>query len=161
PDDPLAVAATGFLAAGPWDESGLRDINENSIDRQIARYLDRDDMVTTTMTTFAGLTVHCARCHNHKFDPITQVDYYSLQAVFAGIDKGERAYDADPAILKRRLALQAEAQRLQALKGRPDPLLLTPERQALVAAFEKSWRDGDGRWFVPEPENCRSTNGSS
>ena len=87
PEDPMAVVATGFLAAGPWDESGLRDINENSIDRQIARNLDRDDIVASTMTTFSGLTVHCARCHDHKFDPITQADYYSLQAVFAGIDK--------------------------------------------------------------------------
>ena len=44
PDDPQSLVATGFLAAGPWDESGLRDINENSLDRQIARNLDRDDI---------------------------------------------------------------------------------------------------------------------
>ena len=46
-------SATGFLAAGPWDESGLAGIREDSLDRQIAHYLDRDDMVTTTMSTFA------------------------------------------------------------------------------------------------------------
>ena len=80
---------------------GLRDINENSIDRQIARNLDRDDIVASTMTTFAGLTVHCARCHDHKFDPITQADYYSLQAVFAGIDKAQRVYDPDPVVAKK------------------------------------------------------------
>src|SRR4029077_3109803 len=65
PDDPQAVIATGFLAAGPWDESSLRDIREDSIDRQIARYLDRDDIVTTVMNTFVSATVQCARCHNH------------------------------------------------------------------------------------------------
>jgi hypothetical protein len=47
-------------------------------------------MVGTTGTAFLGLTVGCARCHNHKFDPILQKDYYSLQAVFAGVQHGER-----------------------------------------------------------------------
>ncbi len=54
PDDPQAIVATGFLAAGPWDESSLRDIREDTIDREIARYLDRDDMVTTVMSTFVS-----------------------------------------------------------------------------------------------------------
>ena len=81
---PARVVALGFIAAGPWDESSLRDIREDSIDRQIGHYLDRDDMVTTAMSTFVSTTVHCARCHDHKFDPISQEDYYSLQAVFAG-----------------------------------------------------------------------------
>ena len=44
-----------------------------------------DDMTNTTATAFLGLTVGCARCHNHKFDPILQKDYYALQAVFAGV----------------------------------------------------------------------------
>jgi cytochrome c553 len=106
PDDPQALVATGFLAAGPWDESSLRDIREDSIDRKIGQYLDRDDIVTTTMSTFASATVHCARCHNHKFDPIAQKEYYRLQAIFAGIDRAERSYDADPRIAHMRRALQ-------------------------------------------------------
>jgi hypothetical protein len=53
--------------------------------RQVGYYLDRDDMVTQTMSTFASSTVHCARCHDHKFDPISQSDYYALQADFAGV----------------------------------------------------------------------------
>ena len=91
PDDPQATVALGFLAAGPWDESSLRDIREDTRDRQIARYLDRDDMLTTVMATFTSTTVHCARCHDHKFDPIPQRDYYALQAVFAGVDRANRA----------------------------------------------------------------------
>ena len=67
------AAATGFLAAGPWDESGLRDINENSADRVVAQYLDRDDVVTSVMTTFAGLTVHCARCPRRPVSPLGSV----------------------------------------------------------------------------------------
>ncbi len=98
PDQPRLVVALGMLAAGPWDESSLRDIRDDSIDRQIGHYIDRDDMVSTVMSTFVSMTVHCARCHDHKFDPITQEDYYGLQAVFAGVDRAERAYDPDPLI---------------------------------------------------------------
>jgi len=106
PTTAAAIIATGFLAAGPWDQSGLAGIREDSPDRLIAYYLDRDDMVTTTFSTFAGLTVGCARCHDHKFDPISQEDYYSLQAVFAGINKTDRPYDADPAVGRKRAQLE-------------------------------------------------------
>ena len=50
-EDAAAIPALGFLAAGPWDESSLRDIREDSIDREAGHYLDRDDMVTTVMST--------------------------------------------------------------------------------------------------------------
>jgi hypothetical protein len=84
------VIATGFIAAGPWDFVGHTELREGTTDKAIARSNDRDDMVMTAMSTFQSLTVHCARCHDHKFDPITQADYYRLQAVFAGIDRGDR-----------------------------------------------------------------------
>ena len=106
PGNPQALAATGFLATGPWDESSLRDIREDTIDREIARYLDRDDIVHTVMATFNSATVHCARCHDHKFDPISQREYYNLQAVFAGTGKGNRPYDADPQVAARRKSLE-------------------------------------------------------
>ncbi|HZV07178.1 MAG TPA: PSD1 and planctomycete cytochrome C domain-containing protein [Gemmataceae bacterium] len=106
PDEPQAIVATGFIAAGPWDESSLRDIREDSIDRRIGQYLDRDDMVTTTMAAFASTTIHCARCHHHKFDPISQKDYYRLQAVFAGVDRADRPYDIDPQTARTRRSLK-------------------------------------------------------
>ena len=90
PEEPRLIVALGMIAAGPWDESSLRDIRDDSIDRQIGHYIDRDDMVSTVMSTFVSTTVHCARCHDHKFDPITQEDYYGLQAVFAGVDRAEQ-----------------------------------------------------------------------
>jgi hypothetical protein len=108
PDEPGLVVALGMIAAGPWDESSLRDIRDDSIDRQIGYYVDRDDIVTTVMSTFVSATVHCARCHDHKFDPITQEDYYSLQAVFAGVDKAVRPYDPDPVIALQRRSLAAD-----------------------------------------------------
>jgi len=61
------------------------------------------------MSTFQSLTVHCARCHNHKFDPITQKDYYSLQAVFAGVDRHDRPFDSDKTrYAERRLIMQKQ-----------------------------------------------------
>lgn len=107
PDDPQGVVATGFIAAGPWDFVGHAELREGTTDKEITRLLDRDDMLMTTMSAFTSMTAHCARCHDHKFDPIKQEDYYSLQAVFAGVDRAERPYDADPAIYaKRRVLLE-------------------------------------------------------
>ena len=106
PNHPAVIPALGMLAAGPWDESTLRDIREDTLDRQIGRYLDRDDIITNVMSTFTSTTVHCARCHDHKFDPISQADYYALQAVFAGTDKANHLYDPDPAISQQRTRWQ-------------------------------------------------------
>ena len=108
PDDSDGVIATGFIVAGPWDFVGHVELREGTLDKAITRNLDRDDMVTNTMATFCSLTVHCARCHDHKFDPITQEDYYSLQAVFAGIDRADRPYDVDPQVEAQRRELQAQ-----------------------------------------------------
>jgi len=108
PDEPGLTVALGMIAAGPWDESSLRDIRDDSIDRQIGFYIDRDDMVATVISTFSSVTIQCARCHEHKFDPISQDDYYSLQAVFAGVDKAERGYDAEPAVARLRQMLAGE-----------------------------------------------------
>ena len=108
PDEPWLAVAQGMLAAGPWDESSLRDIRDDSIDRLIGYYIDRDDVVTTVISTFVSTTVHCARCHDHKFDPISQEDYYALQAVFAGVDKAERGYDTDRGLDRLRRQLKGE-----------------------------------------------------
>ena len=108
------IEATGFIAAGPWDFIGHAEVPETKYDGQVARNLDRDDMVTSTINTFLSLTVQCARCHNHKFDPITQENYYSLQAVFAALDRADRAYDIDSNVAERRHDLTARQQQLKA-----------------------------------------------
>ncbi len=92
PDDPDGIIATGFIAAGPWDFVGHVELREGTVDKLKARLLDRDDMVANAFSTFQSLTVHCTRCHDHKFDPIGQKDYYRLQAVFAGVDRGNRTF---------------------------------------------------------------------
>ncbi len=96
PGTPDGVIALGFLAAGPWDLIGHAEVPETKIDGKIARHLDRDDMVANTINTFLSMTVQCAQCHNHKFDPIRQEDYYRLQAVFAALDRADRPYYPDP-----------------------------------------------------------------
>ena len=86
--DALGVdVATGFLVAGPVDIVGSPDPVLTA--QQRADQLD--DMVSTTSTAFLGLTLGCARCHSHKFDPVEQREYYALSAVFAGVRHGERA----------------------------------------------------------------------
>ena len=85
------IAALGFLAAGPWDYVGQVEVREGTLEKKRVRNIDRDDMVAVTMNTFVSLTAQCARCHDHKFDPISQEDYYSLQAVFAAVDRADRA----------------------------------------------------------------------
>ena len=89
PDDPQAVIATGFLAAGPWDYVGQVE-TKSPVLRRAARALDLDDMVTQVMTSTIGMTVNCARCHDHKLDPISQREYYQLVAVFAGSSRADR-----------------------------------------------------------------------
>jgi hypothetical protein len=126
PEDPQATVATGFIAAGPWDFVGNVELREGTVDKKITRLLDRDDMVTATMSAFTSMTAHCARCHNHKFDPIPQDDYYSLQAVFAGIDRGDRPFDDDPSVFARRRPLLLERKAVLARipplkKGDPIP----------------------------------------
>jgi hypothetical protein len=89
------IEALGFIAAGPWDFIGHAELPESKIDGKIARHIDRDDMVANTTGTFISLTVQCAQCHDHRFDPITQEDYYSLQAVFAALDRADKPYTVD------------------------------------------------------------------
>jgi hypothetical protein len=161
PQNPQAIVATGFLAAGPFDESSLQSIQDDTDDRRIAQYLDRDDIVTTVMSTFVSTTVHCARCHDHFFDPITQSDYYALQAVFAGVDKGERTYDADPSIARRRHELRSELARLRGLKGPTDPSLLTAAAQERAAAWEARYVARPSLWQTLEPIAMHSAEGST
>ena len=106
--------AQGFISAGPWDFIGHAELPETKLDGKIARALDRDDMVSNTMNTFCATTAQCARCHQHKFDPIKQEDYYRLQAVFAALDKADKTFDTDPAVAANRSKLTDERTRLDA-----------------------------------------------
>ena len=121
-----AEAATGFLVGGPVDIVGSPD----PVLTAQQRADELDDMVNTTGTAFLGLTVGCARCHAHKFDPIEHREYFALSAVFAGVRHGDRplpmsvedehrlaAIDRSRNALERRLArflVPADAVRVSA-----------------------------------------------
>ena len=82
PDDPRGGIPTGFLVAGGYDDVGAKQAAENF--RLEVRQDELEDMIGTTMQVTQGMTAQCARCHDHKFDPIPQQDYYRLQAALAG-----------------------------------------------------------------------------
>lgn len=110
PEDRDAVIATGFLTAGPYDFVGQMETPSPALRRQ-ARADDLDDMVTQVVTSTLGLTINCARCHNHKLDPIPQEDYYRLIACFAGVRRGERELNPPdaPGVIRQRTELTARA----------------------------------------------------
>jgi mono/diheme cytochrome c family protein len=76
------VVATGFNRLGPWDDEPA--------DFAVDRYDQLDDIVNTTSQAFLGLTMGCARCHDHKFDPLSHRDYYSMVAVFNPLKRPQR-----------------------------------------------------------------------
>jgi mono/diheme cytochrome c family protein len=123
PNTADGMEALGFIAAGPWDFIGHAEVPETKIDGKIARHLDRDDMVSNTINTFCSLTVHCAQCHNHKFDPIPQEDYYRLQAVFSALDRTDKTFDLDPAVAAQRQDLTQRQRDLKAKKAALDSRL--------------------------------------
>lgn len=126
PDETRLTPALGFLGAGTFDLSTF------STAPVTFSYLDRDDLVAQTMSAFTSTTANCARCHSHKFDPITQEDYYALQAVFAGVLKGDIPYDSDPDVLRERhrlTSLIASAER------RDEAVLLDPANAALISSW--------------------------
>ncbi len=90
PDNALAWMATGFLGGGAFPTQ-LTEAEFES-----ARYDELDDMVGTTGVAFLGLSVACARCHDHKFDPISSRDYYRMAATFTTAIRTEKTFDLEP-----------------------------------------------------------------
>ncbi len=103
-----SVIGTGFLRLGPWDDEPA-DARSDHFDQL-------DDLVATTSQAFLGLTLQCARCHNHKLEPLTMHDYYRMVAVFHGLDRPRknRTELAVPAVPPGRLK-QHEMERRQLL----------------------------------------------
>ena len=135
PDDPEAIIATGSLVAGAYDEVGQSQ--QSAAMRAVVRQDEMEDYVSTIGETFLGLTVHCARCHDHKFDPILARDYYQLSAVLAGVRPGDRELpagsDAWRAMQQKIVAdmnhdLNAVTSRLNELEAEPRKAILAERR---------------------------------
>jgi hypothetical protein len=86
PDNPQALAATGFIVAGTHAALPANLMEE---ERTRERFNELDDMIATTGSTMLGLTLACARCHDHKYDPVPRRDYYRMQCAFNGGDRAE------------------------------------------------------------------------
>jgi len=84
-----SIIATGYYRLGTWDDEPADPLQ--------ARYDEFDDIISTTSQAMLGLTIGCARCHNHKIDPISQRDYYGLLAFFADVTPYADIYERDPA----------------------------------------------------------------
>jgi len=152
PDEPQLTAALGFIAAGPLELSraGTAPVTFD--------YLDRDDMVTQTMAAFVSTTANCARCHSHKFDPISQEDYYSLQAVFAGVGKGAVEFDADPAVGRERRRLNSL---LAATQSDDRATLLATEHADVITRWEEEFGKQPAVWIPLSPGEFLSSDGST
>jgi mono/diheme cytochrome c family protein len=107
PNNPGAVAATGFLAAGPFAALPDRLMED---ERLRNRYNELDDIVSTIGTGMLGLTLGCVRCHDHKYDAIPARDYYSLLAAFHGGDRAEVSIGDNPEKMLVYRDLSAEPQ---------------------------------------------------
>ncbi|MBI2425605.1 MAG: PSD1 domain-containing protein [Candidatus Hydrogenedentes bacterium] len=150
PEETGLTAALGFLGAGNFD------LSTYATSTVTFDYLDRDDLVTQCTAAFLGSTANCARCHDHKFDPIPQEDYYALQAVFAGVLKGDVAYDADPAVARARREWTAL---LSAVESGDASALLTPENNDRVRAWQGRYGRG-AQWNTLDVETFLAAEGS-
>ncbi|MFO0904317.1 MAG: PSD1 and planctomycete cytochrome C domain-containing protein [Pirellulales bacterium] len=121
PQNPLALMATGFLGAGVFPTQ----LTEKEF--ETARYDELDDMVSTLGTSMLGLTVGCARCHDHKYDPIPAADYYRLVANFKTAIRGN---------VELELQARENQEALARWQAEHQPLV------DAVAAFEKDALDG-------------------
>ncbi len=158
-----AAIGTGFLVAGPMDLVKGQDPKLNQMQRQN----ELDDIINTCGTAFLGLTTGCARCHNHKFDPITQKDYYAMQAVFAGVQHGEAALPLSKEAQQRIVAIEQESMQLRERLAKYIPAhqealiaiddadadqTLTPRGTArYVNTSNSTWGDGQYTWWKNEP----------
>ncbi len=152
PENQWAVKATGFLAAGVWPTQ----ITKNEVAK--ARYDALDDMLGTTFTAMLGTTVACARCHDHKLDPIRQRDYYRLLATFTTTVRTEIEQDATPPDFAERLAkFRADQEPLEAVLKRYEE----KELPAKFAAAEAAIDPASFRWIVTVPQQSKSSGGAT
>ena len=134
PGNPDAVVATGFLAAAPFEDTTPADTEENKLR---IRYDELDDMVSTTASAFLGLTLACARCHDHKFDPLPTRDYYRVLAAFSTAERRVVSLSKP----RREWEAWKEQQRIACRESRMSALGVTDD--------QKFWLRQPEHFFVP------------
>ncbi|HTI49921.1 MAG TPA: PSD1 and planctomycete cytochrome C domain-containing protein [Planctomycetaceae bacterium] len=154
PENNLALMATGFLAAGVHSTQ----ITKNEVEKH--RYDEMDDMLSTVGSAMLGLSIGCARCHDHKYDPIPQRDYYRLLSTFTTTVRSEVELDLDPEGYKRaKAAFDTEHEPFAAA-------LKKFEAEQLPQRFEAWEKNGVGDrakfpWIVLDPNSLKSDGGAT
>ena len=147
PGDIDPLTATGFYRLGIWDDEPT--------DRELAHYDGLDDIVATTGQVFLGLTVDCARCHDHKIDPIAQKDYYRLLAFFQNVNDYRNGGPTDEAPIftgpESKAAFERRARELEQQRETLRTELASIENEFL--ARDTSSKSGDVR--RPDLEDLR------
>ena len=108
------IVATGFLVAGPWDQAGNGAASATF--RAMVREAELEDMLAAVGQTFLGLTVNCARCHDHKFDPVSTRDYYRMKAIFDGVYHGDRPLLTRDQVHERAVIQKKRQERLDEIR---------------------------------------------
>lgn len=156
PEEPLALMATGFMGAGVFPTQ----LTEKEFEP--ARYDELDDIVATMGTAMLGMTIGCARCHDHKFDPIPAADYYQLISTFGTTIRSHQEVE---------LHSESLAEELEEWQGRLVPLekaLRNYEQNTLPGRFTKWLQDGaadpdrdTAGWMIVHPMSARSMGGAT
>jgi hypothetical protein len=135
---PASITATGFLVCGSYDEVALNDTASPSVYGR-AREEQLEEMIATIGQGFLGLTLNCARCHDHKFDPVTRLDYYRIRSALDGVKPGDRSLRT-PA---EESAVKASAARLASSAAEAE--------QAVADTETRSYYQAGGNVSTPLP----------
>jgi mono/diheme cytochrome c family protein len=135
-----SLTATGYYRLGIWDDEPADPLQ--------ARFDEYDDILTTTSQAFMGLTLNCARCHDHKIDPLTQKDYYSMVALLRDVTSyADRSDQTSNNQLDLSEEIGTQYELLQADRKRIDKEIRKIEQAAIVKmdAADQRATEGDGR----------------
>ena len=138
--DPNVSVGTAFLVSGPYDDVG----NQDPVAAAQIRANTIDEMIRATSETFLGMTLGCARCHDHKFDPLYQKDYYSLYATFAGVRHGSRTVASAKQIASQNNTLNPLHNKRRALNKQQADII-----NAVFARANKKSKEYAARWVRP------------
>jgi len=144
PGNKAALVATGYLRAGQ------EHIVAGNIDPEVSREEVLTEIATPVGQTFLGLTINCARCHNHKFDPILQADYYRLQAIFAGASGREVEIATPEEKTAWEAADKAYKERLKPVKDALDQLAKPYEDRIVAENLAKLDPKLQEAWNTPK-----------
>ncbi|MGY8714524.1 MAG: DUF1549 domain-containing protein, partial [Verrucomicrobiia bacterium] len=143
PDDLDSVIGSAFLVAGPYDDVGNQDPDA----RAQIRANTLDEIINATGEAFLGMTISCARCHDHKFDPIAQEDYYQMYATFAGIRHGSVPLATKKQMLRHRDRLKP----LQSKQNKRKEAIIKLDEIVLQRALTEEFvSKQEAKWTRPQ-----------